>query len=112
LARKKEISSFKQQESEVVYDAWEKFKLLFKMCLGHKFSDMDIMQAFTTRLKPDTWMLPDASAGGTIKIKTVEEVRELIDNMSLNEYRAHTDEEASPKKKGYDRSKHSRCFTR
>jgi len=54
LARKKEIFSFKQQEGEVLYDAWERFKLLLKRCLGHKFSDLDIMQAFTTGLKPNT----------------------------------------------------------
>ena len=58
------------------------------------------MQAFTTGLKPDTQMLQDASAGGTMKIKTDDEVRALIDNMSLNEYRGHTEEEATPKKKG------------
>ena len=44
-------------------------------------------------------MLLDASAGGTIKIKTAGGVRELINNMSLNEYRGHTEEEATPRKK-------------
>ena len=86
LARKKEISSFKQQEGEVLYDAWERSKLLLKRCLGHKLSEMDIMQAFTTGLKPDTRMLLDASARGTMKIKIADELRALIDNMSLNEY--------------------------
>jgi len=111
LTQKKEISIFKQQEGEVLYAAWEMFKLLLKRCPGHKSSEMDIMQAFTTGLKLDTRMLLDASAGGTMKIKTTDEVRELIDNMSLNEYRGHTEEEATPKKKGYDRSKDSVCFT-
>jgi len=54
-------------------------------------------------------MLLDASWGGTMKIKTADEVRAMIDNMSLNEYRGHTEEEATPSKKG--RSKHSGCFT-
>jgi hypothetical protein len=35
-------------------------------------------------------MFLDAYAGGTMKIKTAEEVKELIDNMSPNEYHAHT----------------------
>jgi hypothetical protein len=65
LVRKKEISNFKQQEREVLYDAWERYKLLLKRCPGPKLSEMDIMQAFTTGLKPDTRMLLDASAGGT-----------------------------------------------
>ena len=45
-------------------------------------------------------MLLDAFAGGTIKVKTTDEVRELIDNMSLNEYRGQHEEEATPRKKG------------
>ena len=84
LARKKGISSFKQHEGEVFYDAWERFKLLLHRCPGHKLSEMDIMEAFTTRLKPDIRMLLEASRGGTMKIKTD---------------RGHTEEEATPKKK-------------
>jgi len=52
----------KQQDGEVLYDAWERFKLLLKRYPGHKFSEMDIIQAFTTGLKPETRMLLDASA--------------------------------------------------
>jgi len=95
LARKKEISSIKQYEGEVFYYAWERFKLLLNRCPGHKLSKMDIMQTFTTGLKPDTRMLLDASRGGTMKIKTSNEVRALNDNMSLNEYGGHTEEETT-----------------
>jgi len=35
-----------------------------------------------------------------MKVKTADEVRELIDNMYLNEYGANIEEKASPKKKG------------
>jgi len=56
------------------------------------------MQSFTNRLKPVTRMLPDASVGGTMKIKMVEEVKELIDNIYLNEYHPHTNEEVAPRK--------------
>jgi hypothetical protein len=56
---------------------------------------MDIMQAFTTGLKSDTQRCPR----GTMKIKTTDKVRALIDNMSLNEHRGHTEEEATPRKK-------------
>jgi hypothetical protein len=52
---------------------------------------MDIMQGFTTGLKPYTRMLLNIYAEGTMKIKTVGEIRKLIDNMSLNQYRADTD---------------------
>lgn len=73
---------------------------MLKRCPSHKFLDMDIMQAFITGLKSDTQMLVDAYGGGTMKIKTAREVRELIVNMSLDEYRALTDEKVSLKKKG------------
>ena len=66
FARKKEISSLKQQEVEILDDAWERFKIMLKIFPGHKFSDMDIMQVFTTGLKPDTRMLRDASARGSM----------------------------------------------
>ena len=42
---------------------------------------MDIMQAFTMGLKPDIQMLLDASRGGTVKIKTDNELGALIDNI-------------------------------
>ena len=36
LTRKNEIFNFKQQEGEVLYDAWERYKLLLKRYPGHK----------------------------------------------------------------------------
>jgi len=42
-------------------------------------------------LKPDTRMFLDAYAGGAMKIKTIGEVRELIDNTYLNEYWGHSE---------------------
>jgi len=86
LARKNEISNFKQQEGEVPYYFRERLKLLLSRCPSHKMSKLDIMQAFMMGLKPDIQMLLDASVGGTMKIKTTDELQELIDNMSLNEY--------------------------
>ena len=97
--RKNEISNFKKQEDKVIYDAWERFKLLLKSCVGQKFLEMDIMHEFTTGLNSYTYMLLDVSAGGTMKIKKSNEVKELINNMSLNEYCIHTEEEAASKKK-------------
>ena len=48
LVQMKEIISFNQQEGVEIYDTWERFKLLLKRCNGHKFLEMDIMQAFPT----------------------------------------------------------------
>jgi hypothetical protein len=54
---------------------------------GHKFSKMKVTLIFTNGLKTQTRMLLDASAGGSMKNKTTAEIQELIDSMSLNEYR-------------------------
>lgn len=37
---------------------------------------------------------------GTMKIKTADEDRELVYNMSSNEYPLHTEKEIAPRKKG------------
>jgi len=63
-----------------LYDAWVRFKILLKECPGYKYSDMDQILYFTTGLTTQTRMLLDASVGGTIKIKTTYEIRELIEN--------------------------------
>ncbi|MCI63376.1 hypothetical protein A2U01_0084633, partial [Trifolium medium] len=43
-------------------------------------------------------MLIDASAGGTIRNKNEDEVRALVENMCMNEYRSKS--ERDPKKRG------------
>jgi len=84
LARKKEISSLKQHEGEVFYDAWERFKLLLKRCPGHKLSEMDIIQVFTTRLKLDTRMLLDASWGGIDSVCSIFTLRSIYSFFLFN----------------------------
>jgi hypothetical protein len=56
------------------------------------------MQHFTQALRPQTRMFLDASAGGSLKNKNENEARELVENMSQNEYRVQNDRGA--KKKG------------
>ncbi|MCI97596.1 hypothetical protein A2U01_0118897, partial [Trifolium medium] len=47
---------------------------------------MEQMQIFTGGMKIQHRMHLDASADGSIKIKTGEEVKELIEQMCQNEY--------------------------
>ncbi|MCI85331.1 hypothetical protein A2U01_0106610, partial [Trifolium medium] len=56
------------------------------------------MQMFTQGLRPQTRMLLDASAGGSLKNKDEDQAKELVETMSQNEYRAQNDRGA--KKKG------------
>ncbi|XP_039688632.1 uncharacterized protein [Medicago truncatula] len=96
LDKKQEIASFRQGEGESLYDAWERFNLLLKRCLGHEFSEKQYLQFFTEGLTHSNKMFLDASAGGILRVKTNHEVQTLIENMVSNEYRA----EAKKKERG------------
>jgi len=77
----------------------ERYKLLLNGYLGHKFSKMEITIILTKSLKIQTRMLLDSFAGGSMKNKIVAEILELIDNMSLNEYRSQGSDRNVVKKK-------------
>jgi hypothetical protein len=79
--KKHEISNFRQGECELLYDAWERFNLLLKRCLGHKLSEKQYLQIFTKGLTHNNMMFLDASAGGSMRVKTDHEVQTLIENM-------------------------------
>ncbi|XP_045831666.1 uncharacterized protein LOC123923068 [Trifolium pratense] len=98
LERRAEISNFEQGDNEMLYDAWERFKVCLKRCPNHGFDSHNQMQMFTQGLRPQTRMILDASAGGSLKNRDEGEVRELVESMSQNEYRAQNDRGA--KKKG------------
>ncbi|XP_039688640.1 uncharacterized protein [Medicago truncatula] len=94
--KKQEIAGFRQGEGESLYDAWERFNLLLKRCPGHEFSEKQYLQFFTEGLTHSNIMFLDASAGGSLRVKTDHEVQTLIENMASNEYRA----EAKKKERG------------
>ncbi|MCI81273.1 hypothetical protein A2U01_0102546, partial [Trifolium medium] len=55
------------------------------------------MQMFTQGLRPQTRMILDASAGGSLKNCDDTQARELIETMAQNEYRAQNDRGAKKK---------------
>ncbi|MCH87593.1 hypothetical protein A2U01_0008466, partial [Trifolium medium] len=91
LERRAEISNFEQVDNETLYDAWERFKVCLKRCPNHGFDGRSQMQMFTQGLRPQTRMILDASAGGSLKNRDEGEVRELVESMTQNEYRAQND---------------------
>jgi len=52
---------------------------------SHKFDEMQTVQMSITSLEAQTCMLLHASAGSIMKNKTDADVRDLTDNMDLNE---------------------------
>ncbi|CAJ2662794.1 unnamed protein product [Trifolium pratense] len=98
LARRADITGFEQGESESLFEAYERFKLLLRKCPNHSLDNMEQMQIFIRGLRMQSRILIDASAGGTIRHKNEDEVRELVENMCMNEYRSKS--ERDPKKRG------------
>ncbi|KAK2356100.1 hypothetical protein QL285_093455 [Trifolium repens] len=95
--RKSEILSFKQHESETLCEAYERFKLLMRRCPNHNISAMEQMQLFTAGMKMQHRMILDASAGGSIKVKTYAETKDLVEQMCQNEYNmSHDRNEKTP----------------
>ncbi|GAU41120.1 hypothetical protein TSUD_288100 [Trifolium subterraneum] len=97
LARRADITGFEQGESKSLYEA-ERFKLLLRKCPNHSLDNMEQMQMFIRGLRMQSRMLIDASTGGTIRNKNEDEVRQLVQNMCMNEYRSKS--ERDPKKRG------------
>jgi hypothetical protein len=97
LERRAEITGFEQGDAESLHDAWERFQLCLKKCPKHGLDSHQQMQHFTQGLRPQTRMLLDASAGGSLKNKDESEARELIESMAQNEYRVQNDRGAKKK---------------
>ncbi|KAK5802868.1 hypothetical protein PVK06_030496 [Gossypium arboreum] len=64
-----DISSFIQMDLETLYDAWERYKDLLRMCPHQGLPLWLQVQTFYNRVNPSTRQLIDAAAGGTLNKK-------------------------------------------
>ncbi|WCJ39627.1 hypothetical protein M5689_020603 [Euphorbia peplus] len=80
----KEITSFTQQDHETLYEAWERFKELQRLCPHHHLPDELLMQIFYNGINPTTRSSLDAKSGGLFMKKTSVEARELLEEMAIN----------------------------
>jgi hypothetical protein len=97
LERRNDITTFEHGDAESLHDSWERFKLCLKKCPNHGLDNHTQMQHFTQGLRPQTRMLLDASADGSITNKVEREARALIEAMSQNEYIVQHDRGAKKK---------------
>lgn len=86
--RRIEFVNFEQQDTESLYDSWERFKSLLCRYPNH---NMEQMQNFIKGLKSQTHMLLDAFAGGIIRQMIKPHVKDLIENMCMNEYNSKSE---------------------
>ena len=96
---KVEISSFHQFIDESLSEALDCFHGLLRKTLIHGFSESVQLNIFIDGLRPHSNQLLDASAGGKIKLKTLDEAMELIENMTVNDHVILHDQVYTPTKK-------------
>ena len=88
IERRGEIIVFKQGEEESLYNAWERFKRLLKICLMHGIDLTTMMDIFYHVMNYASQGIIDASCCGAFKRRNVEEARQLIEDLAKCNYKA------------------------
>ncbi|XP_058733282.1 uncharacterized protein LOC131604883 [Vicia villosa] len=100
MEAKTAIAVFNQGSNESLNDAWERFKSMLRKCKGHGFYDLTQIHIFRNGLQPVHKTLLDATAGGSLMSKSVEEAITIIDRMALNDRQSQHDRSPSQRKPG------------
>ena len=94
-----QISTFAQRDDETMYEAWERFKDLLRLCPHHGLQKWMVVQTFYNGVTQPVRSMIDAAAGGTLMSKTEEEAYNLIEEMALNNFQ-WSSERTQPKRVG------------
>ncbi|XP_061355045.1 uncharacterized protein LOC133299591 [Gastrolobium bilobum] len=93
-----EITNFTQQPGENLCAAWTRFQELIRKCPQYDLSDTKKVRVFYNGVTPNSRMIINGAAGGTIEKKTSAQTLELIDFMARNENASMTIQPVQPKK--------------
>jgi len=93
------ISSFHQFPDKSLSEALERFRSLLRKTPTHGFLEPIQLNIFIDGLRPYSKQLLDASAGDKIKLKTLEEAMELIENMVVSDHAILRDRTHIPTKR-------------
>ena len=89
ISAKSVIATFSQGFNEPLCETWERFKALLRRCPNNNFDDVAQLHIFYSGLKPQTKMILNASAGGTMMSKSPEEAIAIIDSIVASDYHSH-----------------------
>ncbi|KAF7812086.1 uncharacterized protein G2W53_033062 [Senna tora] len=92
-----DITNFKQQNFESLYEAWERCKGLMRKCPHHGVPKWLQVQTFYNGLFSDFQTNIDAAANGALMAKPVKEAYSLLETMAANNFQWHSDISASAK---------------
>ncbi|XP_045791784.1 uncharacterized protein LOC123886512 [Trifolium pratense] len=81
-----QINGFRQKEGESLFEAWERYKDMMRLCPHHGLEQWLIIHTFYNGLLYNTRLTIDAAAGGALMDKPYQEATQLIENMAQNHY--------------------------
>ena len=96
---KVEISSFHQHPDELLSEALDCFHGLLRKTPTHGFSESVQINIFIDGLRSHSKQFLDASTDGKIKLKTLEEAVELIEDIAISDHAILRDRAYTPTKK-------------
>ena len=93
--RRKEIITFKQEEEESLYNAWERYKKLLKRCLMHVIDHITQMDILYHAMDYSSKGIIDATCYGAFKMNSAKEANQLIEDLAKSSYRAPSETSGS-----------------
>ncbi|XP_050895128.1 uncharacterized protein LOC127101721 [Lathyrus oleraceus] len=81
-----QINGFKQKDNESIFNAWERYKDMMRLCPHHGLEEWMIIHTFYNGLLYNTKMNLSDVAGGALMDKPYDEAYELIENMAQNHF--------------------------
>ena len=81
-----QISDFRQKDNESLFDSWERYPDILRLCPHHGLEEWLIIHTFYNGLLYNTRLTIDAAAGGTLMDKSYTSAYALIESMAQNHY--------------------------
>ena len=94
------VTTFNQGENESLCEAWDRYKSLLRNCPKHGFDNQMQIHLFRLGLKNETKVFLDASAGGSLMLKTPFDTVKIIDQMALTDRKTSHNQSPSQRKSG------------
>jgi len=98
ISAKFAIVTFSKGSDEPLCEMWERFKALLWRFPNHNFDDAAQLHIFYSGLQPQTKIILDALAGGTMMSKSLEEAFVIIDSIAASDYQSHHDRAPTQRK--------------
>ena len=100
VERRGEIIVFKQGEEESLYNAWERFKILLKICPMHGIDLTTQMDIFYHAMNYTSKCIIDASCCGAFKRRNSDEARQVIEDLAKCNYKGPSEASRSSNRLG------------